>query len=198
MRSNQSLLEQAANSNEQTKLPKPSELVKALLELEKSSKKEKISYDFANLIGCWQLRFVTGTNKFRQKAGIALGKGRYIPRFIKIKISYQKDNDSANTGRVTNSVKLAPLDLSLSGPVEFISPKNILAFDFTQITAKIFGQTVYDGYIKKGAVREKDFHRAKLAERAFFTYFVIQKNAIAARGKGGGLALWIKNREDEA
>ena len=197
MRPNQSLLDRVVNSNEQTKLPNPSELVEALLDLEKSARKEKISYDLASLVGCWQLRFVTGTNKFRQKAGIALGKGRYIPKFIRITISYQQDTDSANTGNVTNSVKLAALDLSLSGPVEFISPKNILAFDFTRIKAKIFGQTVYDGYIQKGAMREKDFYRAKLGNRAFFTYFVIQENAIAARGKGGGLALWVKNSQDE-
>ena len=197
MRSDRLLLEQAANPSDRTKQPKSTELVKALLDLEKSAKKEKISHNFAELIGCWNLRFITGTKKSRQKAGIALGAGRYIPQFIKIQITY-KQNTNTDTGKVTNSVKLAMLDLSLSGPIQFISPKNILAFDFTSLKVEIFGLKIYDGYIKNGAIREKDFYNAKLAERAFFSYFVIQENAIAARGKGGGLALWVRDRKNEA
>ena len=192
-----SLLEQAANLNDRTRLPKSAQLVEALLDLEKSVKKEKISHNFAELIGCWNLRFITGTKKSRQKAGIALGAGRYIPQFIKIKITYQQDIDSTNTGRVTNSVKIAMLDLSLSGPIEFISPKNILAFDFTSLRVEMFGLKIYDGYIQNGAIREKDFYSTKLAERAFFSYFLIRENAIAARGKGGGLALWARDSKNE-
>ena len=193
-----SLLKQAANPNDRHDLPKPAELVEALLDLEKSAKKEKINYNFAELIGCWNLRFITGTKKSRQKAGIALGAGRYIPQFIKIQITYKQDVDSSNTGRVTNAVKVAMLDLCLNGPVEFISPKNILAFDFTSLRVKIFGLEIYDGYIQNGATKEKDFYNARLAERAFFSYFVIQKKAIAARGKGGGLALWVRDGINEA
>ena len=193
-----SLLDRVANISDRTTLPKPAELVEALLDLEKSAKKEKVNYNFAELLGCWNLRFVTGTKKSRQKVGIVLGAGRYIPQFIKIQITYKQNVDSTNTGRVTNSVKLGLLHLSLSGPVEFVSPRNILAFDFTSLRVEIFGLKIYDGYIQNGAAREEDFYHAKLAERAFFSYFVIEENAIAARGKGGGLALWIRDSNHEA
>ena len=193
-----SLLERAANADNRAELPNSSELVKALLNVEKAAKKKKISYSFSDLIGCWNLRFITGTKKSRKKVGVALGAGRYIPQLIQIQITYEKDNASINTGRVINSVKIAFLNLSLSGPVKFISPKNILAFDFTSLKIKIFSWNIYDGYISNGAVRDKEFYQNKLSRQAFFSYFLIEENAISARGKGGGLALWgreIKDRE---
>ena len=192
-----SLLKQAAkDKGDRNSLPNSEELVEALLSIEKSAKKEQKSRNFADLLGCWNLRFITGTKKSRQKAGIALGGGRYIPKFIKIQITYEKDPASIDTGKVTNSVRVAFLDLSLSGPVEFIAPKNILAFDFTSLTLKIFSWKIYDNYIGNGAVREKEFYTSKLADRAFFSYFLIEENAIAARGKGGGLALWGRSLEE--
>ena len=42
--------------------------------------------------------------------------------------------------------------------------------------------------------REKlGFYEQKLKEKAFFKYFLIKENVIAARGKGGGLALWCRS-----
>mgnify|MGYP001794521023 CR=1 FL=1 len=201
-----SLLQQAASlKKEQINLPDSAQLQEALLSVEKSAKKEKKHYNFSDLVGCWNLRFITGTKKSRKKAGIVLGVGRYIPQFIKIQITYEKDSISVDTGRVTNSVRIAFLNLSLSGPVKFLSQKNILAFDFTSLTAKIFGWKIYDGYISNGEVRDKEFYQKKLSEQAFFSYFLIEENAsrshavrlIAARGKGGGLALWGKNLKNE-
>ncbi len=173
--------------------PDSAELVEALLGLEKLAKKEKTGYQLSDLVGCWNLRFITGTKKSREKAGVVLGAGKYIPQLIKIQITYTKAEDSASRGRVINSVRFGLLDLSVSGPIKFISPKNILVFDFTYLTLKILSWTIYDNYIKNGAIREREFEQKKLASQAFFSYFLVRENAIAARGKGGGLALWIKN-----
>ena len=189
-----SLLEEAANlATNQSSLPNPSKVVEALLDLEKAAKKEKINYSFANLIGSWNLRFITGTKKTRKKAGIVLGAGRYIPQLVKIKITYQDDQQpTPNTGRVKNCVKLAFLNFSLTGPVKFIEQKNILAFDFTTMKITIFGFKLYDGSLKGGARKESEFHQTEISQQAFFSYFLIQENFIAARGRGGGLALWSR------
>ena len=191
-----SLLERAVNSNSnRIELPNPSEIVDVLLDLEKLAKKENINYNISDLTGSWNLRFITGTKKSRAKAGIVLGAGKYIPRLIKIELNYQTDSQSnLNTGRVNNSVILGGINLSLSGPVKFISQNNnILAFDFTAITIKLFGLKVYDGYLKNGRVKEREFYKTKIKQQAFFNYFLIKDNLIAARGRGGGLALWGRN-----
>ena len=194
MLANISLLEKAANQKiSKSELPKPAEVVKILLESEKQSKKAKIDCSLSNLIGCWNLRFITGTKKARNQAGIVLGAGKYIPRLIKIQITYENDQQLAlNTGRVKNSVKLAFCNLSLTGPIKFIPQTRILAFDFTYLNLTIFGLKIYDGYIRNGLEKEAKFYEMGIKDQAFFSYFLIEENLIAARGRGGGLALWSR------
>ena len=188
-------------------LPEPSRLVAALLEQEKVAKKEKISYSFADLIGCWNLRFITGTKKSRKQAGIILGSGRYIPGLIKIQLVYQSDRiaetepyrqNNINTARVINSVNIAGISLSLTGPIKFILAKNIVAFDFTAIKIVVFGVQIYNGYLKNGKEKEAEFESQSLKHQAFFSYFFMSENAIAARGRGGGLALWTREKQEKS
>ncbi|MDQ2099826.1 MAG: hypothetical protein QQW96_19520 [Tychonema bourrellyi B0820] len=189
---NISILEQAANSNLK---PSSNEVVIALIETEKNAKKNKTRYSFEQLIGNWQLCFITGTKKSRKKAGIVLGAGRYIPQWIaKIQIAYAAEpvaegEENSETGRVENSVKVGTMELTLSGPTKFL-PNNILAFDFTRITVKLLGKTVYQGYIRGGESRETEFLSLSVGKQAFFAYFLVEDRIIAARGRGGGLALW--------
>jgi hypothetical protein len=190
---NISILEQAAKSN--TK-PSPAAVVAALLEAEKSAKQNKIRYGFEQLIGNWRLCFITGTKKTRQKAGIVLGAGRYIPEWVaKIQIAYTAEpvaegEENSEIGRVENSVQVGAIVLTLSGPTKFLVNKNILAFDFTRITVKVLGKTVYQGFIRGGEGREAEFFSLSVGKQAFFAYFLVEDGIIAARGRGGGLALW--------
>ena len=55
------------------------------------------------------------------------------------------------------------------------------------------GLKLYQGYIRGGKDRENNFDNQTLKQQAFFTYFLVEDNYIAARGKGGGLALWTKS-----
>ncbi len=191
---NLSILDRAANrQNLKTNLPKPTEVVDALLTWEKKARKNQPNYTFEQLIGTWKLKFITGTKKTRQQAGIVLGAGRYLPAFVTIELTYSSEEDEANLrGRVENSVKLGGLILTLTGPVKFLTSKNILAFDFTTITIKLFKLQLYNGYLTNGKAKEAEFYSQKIANQAFFSYFLITENLIAARGRGGGLALWSR------
>jgi hypothetical protein len=189
-----SLIQQIANSlNSQTNLPLSTEVVAALLEAEKTSKKQKISYSFEQLVGTWRLSFVTGTKKAKSRLGVALGEGRYLPRFLKIHLTYRYAQDSSSTPiEVENNVSIGALQISLTGPVKFLSPQNIVAFDFIQMQIKFLGLTLYNGYVRGGLKTATNFEHEPISKQAFFTYFYVSEEAIAARGKGGGLALWIK------
>ena len=195
------LLEQAVESaiSNASQKPSPEEVVNALLQAEKTAKHNKERYCFQQLIGTWRLCFVTGTKKARDRAGVILGAGRYLPSWINISLSYSPDSEqeaseerSPEIGRVQNSVELGSLQFSLTGPVKFLSGKNILAFDFTQMTVKLFGIKLYDGYIRGGKASEAKFFTQSVGKQAFFAYFLVRENAIAARGRGGGLALWVR------
>ena len=193
-------IEAATNSiaKNSTNKPSPDSVISALIEIEKQSKKEQKKYQLEQLSGNWQLCFVTGTKKTREKVGIILGAGRYIPIWVKITLSYSSPLNTSEitqkikVGMVENTVEFASFKLSLSGGTKFIDKKNILAFDFTKITVKLFGIKLYSGYIRGGKESENKFLTESVAKQAFFTYFLIQEKFIAARGRGGGLAIWKK------
>lgn len=182
MNDSTAVLEQAAHAER----PDAQDLVTALQTTEKST---KTAYSLADLVGTWRLHFITGTKKTRQKAGVALGAGRYLPKLLKIQIQYQATDDEQ--GVVQNSVELGALKLALTGPIKFWSKARCLAFDFTQIQIQLGRLTLYQGRIKPESA-EQDFYQQPLKEQAFFKYFWVTKQGIAARGRGGGLALWSR------
>lgn len=172
--------------------PAPQAVVEALLQAEKTAKQSKVRHSYSQLLGTWRLGFITGTKRSRQRAGIILGSGRFLPKWIKIHLSYSRSQPSQERGNVHNSVELGLLQLVLTGPTQFWSKTNMLAFDFTRMKVSLFGLTLYEGYIRGGQDREARFYEQSVKEQAFFTYFLVQDQCIAARGRGGGLALWTR------
>ena len=172
--------------------PAAKAVVEALLRAEKIAKQTQVRHTYSQLLGTWRLGFITGTKRSRQRAGIILGAGRFLPSWVKIHLSYSQSESSQEQGTVQNSVEFGPLQLVLTGPTQFWSKMNILAFDFTRMKVSLFGLKLYDGYIRGGQNREAHFWEQSLKEQAFFTYFLVQNQSIAARGRGGGLALWTK------
>ena len=188
-------LEQAVEflSRSSATRPKSETVVEALLEAEKTTKQTKERYKYSQLLGSWRLGFVTGTKKVKGKGGVILGGGKFLPKWVKIQLSYSASEGVEEKGRVENSVEVGPFKIIITGPTLFLSNKNILAFDFTRMQLYFPGVRLYEGYIRGGKDRETHFYEQNLKEQAFFSYFLIQDNCIAARGTDGGLALWTKN-----
>ncbi|MGB3294671.1 MAG: hypothetical protein WBB01_16935 [Phormidesmis sp.] len=168
--------------------PDPADVVEALLLAEKQRKKLKQRDRYEQFVGTWRLGFVSGTQTVQAspdaKPVKRPGKGRFLPGLVKIEITYTE----AST--VENAVSIGPLRLRLTGPTCFWPSTNSLAFDFTHLNASIGPLTVYDGDIRGGTERNQAFKAQSLKDQAFFTFFLVEETYIAARGKGGGLALW--------
>jgi hypothetical protein len=98
--------------------------------------------------------------------------------------------NNAEAGNVENSVSLGGLNLTLTGPTKFFQKQKLLAFDFTQMTIRLFGKVIYSGNIRQGKQSTDTFYEEPIKKQAFFRYFHIGEDCIAARGRGGGLALW--------
>ena len=149
------------------------------------------------------------------------GKGRFIPGFLTVEIIYKKEEDaaslasssanpdspnvrlnsveinsaeinSAEINSVENRVIAGPLSICLSGPTLFRAKLNALVFDFTKLAVSLGGWTPYSGSIRGGEESRQAFETRSLKEQAFFTFFLVEDSYIAARGKGGGLALWTR------
>lgn len=174
------------------KAPSSADVVEALLAVEKTSKQSKIRYKYEQLLGTWRLGFITGTKKSQKRAGVILGAGRFIPALVKIQISYTQSSTNLAEGTVQNLVEFGLLKLVVTGPTKFWQNTNILGFDFTQIQINFAGVQLYSGYIRGGQRKEEQFYKKQLKDQAFFNYFLIENDYIAARGRGGGLAIWTR------
>ncbi|MEM8778464.1 MAG: hypothetical protein AAGF26_06245, partial [Cyanobacteria bacterium P01_G01_bin.49] len=163
--------------------PSAQQLAIALKSVEQASRKTKPIYDSNQLKGTWRLCFITGTKKAQNQAGMVLQSGRYLPRWVTVELTFTPQAKDASE-ILENCIQLGGLQLQLTGPARFLTPKNILAFDFTNIKLRVGQQTLYSGKIRGGKKREKKFDDENINKQAFFTYFLIEDNLIAARGKG--------------
>ena len=193
--------------------PEPKEVVAALLAAEKLSKREQRQYHYEDLVGIWRLGFVSRTQTVRSGPSSRPvkqpGKGRFLPKLVKVEIAYSKRDlldstelpdstefePNVRLNNVNNRVTIGPLQLCLSGPTRFWPTPNALAFDFTNVAVDLGSWTAYQGKIRGGENSSQAFGSKSLKDQAFFTFFLIEADHIAARGKGGGLALWTRSDE---
>jgi hypothetical protein len=183
------ILNRAAQSSDR---PPKNAIVTALQEAEITARKEKLAIPFESLVGEWRLCFATGASKDKQRGGIKLGRGYYLPAFVPASIAFTRDLESA-TGTATNRLLVAGIQIQFTGPCRYPGKKNLLFFDFTEIQFKLFGTTIYQGKIRSGKSGEQDFETLSIAKLPFFSFFWAGPNGIAARGRGGGLALWVRD-----
>jgi hypothetical protein len=204
------ILAQVAQSlNGEGPYPKPDTVVAALLAAEKFTKQTHQRFTYDQLLGTWRLGFVTGTSRSRKVAGRVIGAGRYLPKWLQAEISYQPAsakflalqtasgaaNPSTSPGQIGNSVTFGPFRLKLTGPNQLWSRQNLLSFDFTRLTLELGALPLYRGYSWRGQQHEQQFYQQAIKQQAFFNHFWVQPDAIAARGRGGGLALWYRRGE---
>jgi hypothetical protein len=189
----QTLLASAADA----KRPTPAVMVAALSEAEQTARQQKSVIPFESLLGEWRLCFATGASKKKGRQ-VKLGRGYYLPKFIPASIAFTQDAESALTGTVTNKLLVGSIYIQFTGPCRYPGKKNLLVFDFTQIQLKVLGLPVYQGKIRSGKDGIKDFAKISIADLPFFAFFWAGENSIAARGRGGGLALWVRDRSTPA
>lgn len=174
----------AAARNKNVNRPSAAAVVDALLQAEKVAKQQRLVYPLESLFGCWQLCF-TAPRKAHLQNGVALGKGFYVPQIAPAQISF-------GTQTISNQIKFGSLLFKLTGPIKYLGKKNLLAFDFNHVQLSLFGRTVYSGDFRGGKLRAVDFNNQSIAKLPFFAFFLVTEDFIAARGRGGGLALWVK------
>ncbi|WP_310416640.1 hypothetical protein [Chamaesiphon sp. OTE_8_metabat_110] len=172
--------------------PTASAMVAALQTAEITARTQKLAIPFAALLGEWRLCFATGASKTKGNQ-VKLGRGYYLPKFIPASIAFTQDADSELTGTVTNKLLVGSIYIRFTGPCRYPGKKNLLVFDFTEIQLKFLGVTVYQGKIRSGKAGIKDFAKISIADLPFFAFFWAGETSIAARGRGGGLAVWVRD-----
>lgn len=183
----------AAAVNKKGNRPSHIAVVNALVQAEKVAKQQRLIYPLQALLGNWRLCF-TAPQKAHLKGSIAVGRGFYVPKIVKAEISFSQlptSDNSLDQLEIGNSLQLSSLLFQLTGPACYLGKKNLLAFDFTYMQLSLFGRAVYSGEFRSG--KTKNFSEQAIAKLPFLAFFLVTEQFIAARGRGGGIALWVKN-----
>jgi hypothetical protein len=191
----ETLLSAIAWQSDPSNHSKPSDtaLSQALQQTERTQKRTLPTDAYSQLLGTWRLVFVSKAKST---------SGQWVPKWVQIQITYTQDTTTPLDpledravkilGRVFNQVQLGLLKLTFSGPTAFNPTNGILAFDFTRFAIELGKRSLFSGTMRGGAAREAEFYDLPLKKQAFFRFFWITAQGIAARGKGGGLALWAQ------
>lgn len=189
-------LTKAATFGQKSDRPPVAEVVQALLETEKFAKQQRINYPLESLIGSWRLHFAVSQKKSRQRSGVKMANGFYVPKFIKAQISFSPaeadSNLNPNQLKISNQLHVGMISFKFNGPAKYLGKKNLLAFEFTQFKLGFLGLTIYSGGFRGGEKKNQEFEGKHIRDLPFFAFFAINENYIAARGRGGGLAIWVK------
>jgi hypothetical protein len=159
--------------------------------------KSKFNVTGDMLNGEWELIYTTGTNK--NKANVNRnGDGTYFP--IKAVQSFDIQNE-----RIRNGVYVGPIKFFFDGPFIWRQKLKMLEFTFTKcslgVGSLVKGFDIDDG--KWDAVKQteekttegqgniaKSSQSSKPGANPFFKFVYADEKCIAARGRGGGLAMW--------
>lgn len=165
--------------------PKANRLTQALLKAEKAARAVQI--DPQALLGSWQLRF-TAPKKPRLQDNQPTSSGFYIPRGLRAEICFLPQQEPTAIA-IQNSLTIGPLRMIFRGNAQPIGKRNVLAFEFTHLQINFAALTIYQRKLGPSQLSQASNQRAP-----FFAFFAAHETYIAARGRGGGIALWVKAR----
>lgn len=169
--------------------PSAQQVTAALLDSERQTKAERRQFSPEALLGTWRLRF-TAPKKPTYKAGKPQGSGFYVPGLAIATIRFNRDDHDQLT--IQNQLQVGPAKLRFTGPAKFLPKKNLLAFDFVRLQVLVGNLTLINLPLRSKAAKAGDFATTSVAKLPFFSFFVTEEGYVAARGRSGGLALWVK------
>ena len=175
--------------------PTAAATVMALLQTEESIRQTRTQFTESDLLGNWRLHFVSAGKINLSSKRL---RGFFLPSFLPAQIGFQRSdmNDSAPLC-VTNQITIGLIQLKFTGPARFESKKNLLGFDFTRLEIIALGQRVYESAVPSSRKNQK-FQDISIGKLPFFAFFAVTDRFIAARGRGGGLAMWVKQSKSES
>ena len=155
---------------------------KTLLQLEKLSRKEGSQITLDSLIGLWRFQSVwkSGSNKEESITNTLL---RVFS--ASLEISKNEIQDEPIDFAITNSIQFGILSMLFKGQGNLKGKQPLLPFFFEKIELKAGSRILFSRSLE---IPEEN-------RRPFFSLIAMEKNGqwLSARGRGGGLALWIKS-----
>tara|TARA_Y100001968_G_scaffold325436_1_gene366668 strand:- start:235 stop:738 length:504 start_codon:yes stop_codon:yes gene_type:complete len=154
-----------------------------LKELEKSARVKGSGIKFKSLLGLWKFNSVwkQGSDTTDSISSTLL---QVLSASLELKISSENQEDEQFI--IDNSIKFGLLKIRFSGYANLERKQPLLSFAFDCIQVSIVSLTIF----------KRSLPVPEVKKRPFFALIAIDsdKKWLSARGKGGGLALWVKDK----
>ena len=155
---------------------------KEIVSLEKIANKEGSGIIFDELIGKWKFQYVwkKGTDSVDNISSSLLQV-----LIASLELSRSESRDDAEVFVIKNSIKFGILSIVFSGKAFLKGNRPLLYFYFKNFYVQISGFNIINKALKE----------VELKKMPFFSLIAIDKTKqwLCARGKGGGLAIWINS-----
>ena len=155
---------------------------KEIKNLENISKKDGSRIEFEDLIGTWKFNSVwkKGSEEIDNISSSIL-------QVLSAKLELKKNNSQNNSFdfRIKNSISFGILSIIFCGQASLKGKRPLLPFFFENLIINFGNFTLVNKPLKKPEEKQMPF----------FSLIAISKenNWMCARGRGGGLAIWIKS-----
>jgi len=161
-----------------TREEEPEAVFDAIRVLEKARKEVDGSNFEKQLTGSWRLVYTTGT---KQTEG-EVGRINYVPIVAVQTFDMEKRF-------IRNGVYLGPLTLEFEGKLTWIQDRLRLEFDFDELKLCGFSVPLPDALRSTLGMKSSTPYKRQPA----FDFVAADEKIMAARGAGGGVALWLRN-----
>ena len=162
--------------------PVPNDLpeIKKIKQLEKISQKEGSGIVYEELLGMWMFQYVwkKGSDEIDNISSTIL-------QVFSARLELKKNSQNNLTFEIKNSISFGLLNIIFTGRASLKGLRPLLLFYFDNFKVNIGNFSIINKSIKKPKEREMPF----------FSLIGLSKadNWMCARGRGGGLAIWIKS-----
>ena len=154
-----------------------------LKELERNARIEGSGIEFESLLGLWKFNSVWKQGSDAEDS-ISSTLLQVLSASLELKKNTQNPEEEKFT--IANAIKFGLLTLRFSGYANLERKQPLLPFSFNCIQIKLASLTI----LKRSLLAPDQ------KKRPFFALIAIDPKGkwLSARGKGGGLALWVKDK----
>lgn len=153
-----------------------------LVAFERQARQQGSGIEALGLEGTWMLQCVWSKGSLRPSPFSNWGL-----RGLRARL--QIDRTTSHSLQITNAVTLGPVELRFRGEGNLAGRRPLLIFGFNSMELTAWGQTLLQRQLPSPAPRRQPF------------FALIRRDAsgwLAARGRGGGLALWaLRDQEPQ-
>ena len=149
--------------------------------LEKIANKDGSGIQFNDLLGFWKFQYVYKKGDISID-NISSSILQVLSASLKLSKSIGKNNEP--TFEISNSINFGVLSINFSGKAYLKGTRPLLPFYFEQLLIQILNIPIINTSLKNTDPKK----------RPFFSLIALgkEKKWLCARGKGGGLAIWIR------